>query len=40
MQASEPRELRVEGGALWLSVALLLGALAGAFFLGRWTAPV
>jgi cell division septation protein DedD len=39
VQASEPRELRLEGGALWLSVALLLGALAGAFFLGRWTAP-
>ncbi|HEX5042025.1 MAG TPA: SPOR domain-containing protein [Candidatus Polarisedimenticolaceae bacterium] len=42
MQESEPRELRLEGGTLWLGVALLLGALAGAFFLGRWsvgTAP-
>ena len=38
MQESEPRELRLEGGTLWMGVALLLGALVGAFFLGRWTA--
>ncbi len=38
MQESEPRELRLEGGTLWFGVALLLGALVGAFFLGRWTA--
>lgn len=38
MQESEPRELRLEGGTLWFGVALLLAALAGAFFLGRWSA--
>ena len=38
MQESEPRELRLEGGTLWFGVALLLGALVGAFFLGRWSA--
>ena len=38
MQESEPRELRLEGGTLWLGVALFLGALVGAFLLGRWTA--
>jgi cell division septation protein DedD len=37
--ASEPRELRLEGGALWFTVVLLLAALAGAFALGRWSAP-
>lgn len=39
MQGSEPRELRLEGGALWITVALLLAALAGAFLAGRLTAP-
>jgi cell division septation protein DedD len=39
VQESEPRELRLEGGALWTTVALLLAALAGAFLAGRWTAP-
>ncbi|HET9299925.1 MAG TPA: SPOR domain-containing protein [Candidatus Polarisedimenticolaceae bacterium] len=38
MQESEARELRLEGGTLWFGVALLLGALVGAFFLGRWSA--
>jgi cell division septation protein DedD len=38
VQESEPRELRLEGGTLWLGVALLLGALVGTFFLGRWSA--
>ena len=37
MQESEARELRLEGGTLWLGMALLLGALVGAFFLGRWS---
>lgn len=37
MPESEPRELRLEGGALWVAVALLLLALGGAFALGRWS---
>lgn len=38
MPESEGRELRLEGGALWVTVALLLLALGGAFALGRWSA--